>query len=291
MRDGPWLCPLYASGDAEEEILAAESGGELDADRLALLREGDAHRRDSGEIIGRREGRMGRRALRDLVGRLGIPTGLDAFGVAQASLDHLLADSLGVSLRTLYRDIATLQAQGADIEGAPGLGYVLKPGFMLPPLMFSEEEIEAIVLGSRWVARRTDGALADAAANALAKIAAVLPSDLRASLEASTLLIGPGDPLPPMIVDLTVIREAIRAERKLHLAYRDEAGRLSERIVWPFALGFFERVRMIVAWCELRDGFRHFRADRIEAMTVTASRYPRGRRALLKSWRETIGNT
>ncbi len=74
-------------------------------------------------------------------------------------------------------------------------------------------------------------------------------------------------------------------------AYRDEAGRLSERIVWPFALGFFERVRMIVAWCELRDGFRHFRADRIEAMTVTASRYPRGRRALLKSWRETIGNT
>jgi predicted DNA-binding transcriptional regulator YafY len=200
-----------------------------------------------------------------------------------------LADSLGVSLRTLYRDIAMLQAQGAHIEGAPGLGYVLKPGFMLPPLMFSEEEIEAIVLGSRWVAKRTDGALAEAAANALAKIAAVLPSDLRASLETSTLLIGPGDPLPPMIVDLTVIREAIRAERKLQLAYRDEAGRVSERIIWPFALGFFERVRMIVAWCELRDGFRHFRADRVEAMTVTDIRYPRGRRALLKHWRETTG--
>ncbi|AJC19564.1 helix-turn-helix transcriptional regulator [Pandoraea pulmonicola] len=198
-----------------------------------------------------------------------------------------LADSLGVSLRTLYRDIAMLQAQGAHIEGAPGLGYVLKPGFMLPPLMFSEEEIEAIVLGSRWVAKRTDGALAEAAANALAKIAAVLPSDLRASLETSTLLIGSGDPLPPMIVDLTVIREAIRAERKLLLAYRDEAGRVSERVIWPFALGFFERVRMIVAWCELRDGFRHFRADRVEAMTVTDIRYPRGRRALLKHWRET----
>ncbi|VVE43316.1 MULTISPECIES: YafY family protein [Pandoraea] len=200
-----------------------------------------------------------------------------------------LADALGVSLRTLYRDIAMLQAQGAHIEGAPGLGYVLKPGFMLPPLMFSEEEIEAIVLGSRWVARRTDGALAEAAANALAKIAAVLPPDLRASLETSTLLIGPGDPLPPMIVDLTVIREAIRAERKLQLSYRDEAGRVSERIIWPFALGFFERVRMIVAWCELRDGFRHFRADRIETMTVTDIRYPRGRRALLKHWRETMG--
>lgn len=207
------------------------------------------------------------------------------FPVAGATL----ADSLGVSLRTLYRDIATLQAQGAHIEGAPGLGYVLKPGFMLPPLMFSEEEIEAIVLGSRWVAKRTDGALADAAANALAKIAAVLPADLRTSLEASTLLIGPGDPLPPMIVDLTVIREAIRAERKLQLAYRDEAGRVSERVIWPFALGFFDRVRMIVAWCELRDGFRHFRADRIEAMTVTETRYPRGRRTLLKAWRETTG--
>ncbi|AKC71706.1 helix-turn-helix transcriptional regulator [Pandoraea oxalativorans] len=200
-----------------------------------------------------------------------------------------LASSLGVSLRTLYRDIAELQSQGAHIEGAPGLGYVLKPGFMLPPLMFSEEEIEAIVLGSRWVARRTDGALADAAANALAKIAAVLPSDLRTSLEASTLLIGPGDPLPPMIVDLTDIREAIRAERKLHLSYRDEAGRLSERVVWPFALGFFDRVRMILAWCELRDDFRSFRADRIEAMTVTETRYPRGRRTLLKAWRETSG--
>ncbi|VVE47886.1 putative transcription repressor NiaR [Pandoraea pneumonica] len=200
-----------------------------------------------------------------------------------------LADSLGVSLRTLYRDIATLQAQGAHIEGAPGLGYVLKPGFLLPPLMFSEEEIEAIVLGSRWVANRTDGALADAAGNALAKIAAVLPADLRASLEASTLLIGPGDPLPPMTVDLTVIREAIRTERKLHLAYRDEAGKTSERVIWPFALGFFERVRMVVAWCELRDGFRHFRADRIESMTVSEARYPRGRRTLLKAWRETTG--
>ncbi|VVE70528.1 putative transcription repressor NiaR [Pandoraea anapnoica] len=200
-----------------------------------------------------------------------------------------LASSLGVSLRTLYRDIAELQSQGAHIEGAPGLGYVLKPGFMLPPLMFSEEEIEAIVLGSRWVAKRTDGALADAAANALAKIAAVLPSDLRTSLEASTLLIGPGDPLPLMIVDLTDIREAIRAERKLHLSYRDEAGRLSERIVWPFALGFFDRVRMILAWCELRDDFRSFRADRIEAMTVADTRYPRGRRTLLKAWRETTG--
>src|SRR5690554_2465098 len=93
-----------------------------------------------------------------------------------------LAKELGVSLRTLYRDIGTLQAQGAHIEGEPGLGYILKPGFMLPPLMFSEDEIEALVLGSRWVAGHGDTRLAEAGRNALAKIAAVLPRDLREAL-------------------------------------------------------------------------------------------------------------
>ncbi len=100
-----------------------------------------------------------------------------------------LAEALGISLRTLYRDIATLQAQGASIEGEPGIGYILRPGFMLPPLMFSEEEIEALVLGSRWVARRTDKTLGLAATNVLAKIAAVLPEDLKHQLDFSGLLI------------------------------------------------------------------------------------------------------
>src|SRR5215813_4296834 len=104
-----------------------------------------------------------------------------------------LAQELGVSLRTLYRDIETLNAQGARIDGEAGIGYVLRPGFMLPPLMFSEEEIEALVLGSRWVAERADGPLGNAARNALAKIAAVLPDDLKESLDASNLLIGPGE--------------------------------------------------------------------------------------------------
>ena len=104
----------------------------------------------------------------------------------------VLAEALGISLRTLYRDIETLNAQGAQIDGEPGVGYVLRPGFMLPPLMFSEEEIEAMVLGSRWVADRADAALADAARNALAKIAAVLPPDLQDELDTSGLLIGPG---------------------------------------------------------------------------------------------------
>ncbi|RVM72024.1 HTH domain-containing protein, partial [Sinorhizobium meliloti] len=105
-----------------------------------------------------------------------------------------LAEETGVSLRTLYRDIASLQARGARIEGEPGIGYVLRPGFMLPPMMFSEEEIEALVLGSRWVAKRGDPRLAAAAADALAKIGSVLPADLKEKLEHSTLLVGPRKP-------------------------------------------------------------------------------------------------
>jgi biotin operon repressor len=110
----------------------------------------------------------------------------------------VLAETLGISLRTLYRDIETLNTQGAHIDGEPGVGYVLRPGFMLPPLMFSEEEIEAIVLGSCWVADRADAALSAAARNALAKIAAVLPQDLKTSLDTSGLLIGPGDAIALM---------------------------------------------------------------------------------------------
>src|SRR5215510_2611976 len=126
-----------------------------------------------------------------------------------------LARELGISIRTLYRDIASLQAQGAHIDGEPGMGYVLKPGFMLPPLMFSEEEIEALVLGSRWVAERGDSELAEAARNVLAKIGAVLPADLRHELEGSTLLIGPATPASAGDAELPKIRRAIRTQRKV----------------------------------------------------------------------------
>lgn len=202
---------------------------------------------------------------------------------------HVLADEIGVSIRTLYRDVATLQAQGADIDGEPGLGYVLKPGFMLPPLMFTEDEIEALVLGSRWVADRGDERLGAAAESALTKIAAVLPDDLREDLDAAALLVGPGAPLAAENVDLAVVRKATRAERKLDIAYRDERGAATQRTIWPFALGFFDRVRVVAAWCELRQDFRHFRADRIAGLAVTEARYPRRRQALLKAWREKEG--
>ena len=198
-----------------------------------------------------------------------------------------LADEVGISLRTLYRDIAALQAQGASIEGEPGLGYVLRPGFMLPPLMFSEEEIEALVLGSRWVVKRGDEDLSAAARNALAKIGAVLPADLRDALDASGLLVGPGDPIAAGDAELPTIRAAIRRERKLGIVYRDKGATETRRTIWPFALGFFDRVRVVAAWCELRRGFRHFRTDRIASLTTLDARYPRRRQALLREWRET----
>jgi len=196
-----------------------------------------------------------------------------------------LADELDVSLRTLYRDIASLQAQGAGIEGEAGVGYILKPGFMLPPLMFSEEEIEALVLGSRWVAEHGDDRLSDAARDALAKIGAVLPDDLRESLDASSLLVGPREAVAAGDSELSTIRDAIRKERKLRIRYRDRHAEETRRTIWPFALGFFDRARVVAAWCELRRGYRHFRTDRIAALTLSERRYPRRRQALLREWR------
>ena len=200
-----------------------------------------------------------------------------------------LAEELDVSIRTLYRDIATLQAQGARIDGASGLGYVLRPGFVLPPLMFSEEEVEALVLGSRWVADRADARLAMAARDALAKIAAVLPAEFRHDLETSALLVGPGERIAAGDAELLTIRRAIRSEHKLAITYLDLKEQSSARTIWPFALAFFDRARVVVAWCEMRQAFRHFRTDRITALSAADVRYPRRRQALMKEWREAQG--
>ncbi|MGL5633439.1 MAG: helix-turn-helix transcriptional regulator [Azovibrio sp.] len=200
-----------------------------------------------------------------------------------------LADELGISLRTLYRDIGTLQAQGAHIDSEPGLGYLLRPGFMLPPLMFSEEEVEALVLGCRWVASRGDERLASTACNTLAKIGAVLPEHLHEALDASPLLVGPGPRLAAGETELPLIRQAMRTEHKLQITYRDLKEAESTRTIWPFALGYLDEVRVIAGWCELRQGFRHFRTDRIVELTVLEQHYPRKRQALLREWRALEG--
>lgn len=193
-----------------------------------------------------------------------------------------LANELQISVRTLYRDIASLRAQGARIDGDPGLGYVLKPGFLLPPLMLSPGELEAIMLGVRWVAQQTDLELASDAGNALAKIIAVLPADLQRMSESESLLVPPGTQL---LVDLPLVRRAIRAEHRLSIRYVDGQARHSRRVIWPFALGFFEKVRVVAAWCELRGELRHFRVDRMADVQMLPDRYPKRRYLLLRDWR------
>ncbi len=198
----------------------------------------------------------------------------------------VLAGELGVSLRTLYRDILTLQSQGAPIAGEAGVGYVLKPGFTLPPLMFAADELEALALGARLVAQRADPLLAKASINALAKIEAVIPAELRESIEANGLLAGPRPQGPPDAVDVAILRQALRAERIVTLSYRNGSGELTERRVWPVALAYFDQARIFVAWCELRRDFRHFRTDRIASLAISDARPPRRRKALMKAWRE-----
>lgn len=195
-----------------------------------------------------------------------------------------LAEELGISIRTLYRDIDSLRASGATIKGEAGVGYVLEPGFLLPPLMLSPRELEAIMLGMRWVRTIGDEQLVAAAQDASAKISAVLPPSQRRELEDATLLVTPRVN-PVDTIDPEQLREAIRRERRLELSYVDGKGQASQRFVWPIALAYLETLRVLVAWCELREDFRHFRTDRIESARPAGGRYPRRRRVLLKQWK------
>lgn len=197
-----------------------------------------------------------------------------------------LAQELGISLRTVYRDIATLRVQGAPIEGAPGVGYLLKPGFTLPPLMFSVEELEALLLGSRWVNATADRKLAWAARNAIAKISSVLPRDVKREFETSNLWVGERSHPAQHDVVLQTIRKSIRDQRKVALVYRDEAGQVSERTIWPFVVGFMESCQIVAAWCETRKAYRRFRIDRISQCRSEESTYPSPREELLKEWQK-----
>jgi predicted DNA-binding transcriptional regulator YafY len=117
----------------------------------------------------------------------------------------------------------------------------------------------------------------------------VLPKDLRDTLDDSGLLVGSGEQIAAGDAELPKIRQAIRNERKLKLSYRDQENRMTGRTVWPFAIAFFDRARVVAAWCELRQDYRHFRTDRIASLTLTDKRYPRRRQAMLKEWREREG--
>ena len=197
-----------------------------------------------------------------------------------------LAQALGVSIRTLYRDIASLRALGAGIEGEPGVGYVLRSRFLLPPIMFTAEEVDALVLGSLWVADKADTPLAEAARKAMARLTAVMPIELVDRVEAQYVVVGQSEHSHEETIDMAIVRRAIHLERKLHIQYCDAKGTSSERVIWPFLLIYFNGGRLISAWCEMRNGIRHFRTDRIASLSEISSRYPSRRHDLIKLWRD-----
>lgn len=200
-----------------------------------------------------------------------------------------MAEELEVSLRTLYRDIADLVTDGVPIRGEAGVGYVLGQGYDLPPLMFTTDEVEAVMLGLRWVMRRGDPDLVRAAQDAVAKVGTVLPVELRPVLFDTALLVPPSWRTFPDNVDVAALRRAIREQRKVKISYRNEEGTATERVIWPFAISYFDAQRLIVSWCELRQAFRTFRTDRMIHAEVLPDKYRERRAVLLKRWAEEHG--
>jgi predicted DNA-binding transcriptional regulator YafY len=184
-----------------------------------------------------------------------------------------IAAALEVSPRTIYRDVNDLMAHGVPIDGAPGVGYILRPGYDLPPLMFDQPQLEALVLGARIVESWGDPELAMAAADVIAMVrAAVVPRSRRA-LDEMALWAPQNHHSRTIEVDGTALRRAVREKRKIRFAYRDGADRPTERCVRPLALAFFGPVWLLVAWCELRRDFRVFRLDRMSSLNVLDERF------------------
>jgi predicted DNA-binding transcriptional regulator YafY len=195
-----------------------------------------------------------------------------------------LADELEVSLRTLYRDIAELMAQRVPIRGEAGTGYVIGSDYDMPPLMLTQDELEAAVLGAAWVAQRGDAALARGARDLIGKLTAAVPEHLRPVVLDAQLTPVSHHVRIVDAFDLAAVRAAIREQRKMRIAYADEQERVSERTIWPFMIGYFETVRIVVAWCELREAFRHFRSDRFREAAVLEARYRARPAQLRKRW-------
>ncbi|ODT86136.1 YafY family protein [Phenylobacterium sp. SCN 70-31] len=196
-----------------------------------------------------------------------------------------IAAELETSKRTVYRDIADLIGQRAPIRGEAGVGYILEDGFDLPPLMLTPEEVEAAVLGAQMVAARGDPALRRAAEDLIAKIGAVIPENLRPLVVEPATRAAPSWKTAPDNIDMASVRQAIRGGRKLTLTYRDEHERETQRTVWPFAIGYYETTRLVVAWCELRQDFRSFRTDRVSTAQFPDERYPDRPASLRARWR------
>lgn len=184
-----------------------------------------------------------------------------------------LAEWLEVSERTIYRDIADLQGSGVPIEGEAGVGYVMRAGYDLPPLMFNRDEVVALVAGARLIRAWGGAEMARAAEEALVKIEAVLPDAERARANQIEIHAIASEMTPEVRVLIDSLTAAVEARSRLALAYADEGGNETERVIRPLGLWFWGKVWTLIAWCELRDDFRMFRLDRFRSVEGTGTTY------------------
>ncbi len=194
---------------------------------------------------------------------------------------RMLSERLEVSERTIYRDIADLQSTGVPVDGEAGVGYILREGFDLPPLMFTREEIVALVAGARMVRSMGGASMAKAAIEALIKIESVLPPSLQAQLKSVEIHV-PDRQMPERdknMIDLA--QSAVETRKVLELDYCDVEGKATRRNVRPLGLWYWGKVWTLVAWCELRNDFRVFRVDRIQAAGPTGTLFKPERGKLL----------
>ena len=198
-----------------------------------------------------------------------------------------MAEELEVSQRTLYRDMASLESSGVPIRGEAGIGYVLEEGYDMPPLMFNASELEALMLGARMLDGRVDESLSRAAKDAVAKIAAVVPRDLRDVL-IDTPLFAPQFVEPQQLaIDPDLVRRSLRLERQVAITYEDLKGAVTDRTIWPVLISFFDGATVLAAWCTLRNDFRSFRLDRLQRYDVLDQRLPKPRKTLLVQWKRS----
>lgn len=197
-----------------------------------------------------------------------------------------LAEELEISLSTLYRDMAELHAQRIPITGEAGVGYVLDDGYDMPPLMLTADELEAAALGAAWVASEADPSLSRAARDLVAKLSEAIPAELR-----PVVLVSSSKPIQTRAnvkerFDSALLRRAIRERYRLQVIYADRDGQVTDRFVWPLLIAYLDRTRYLVAWCETKQGYRHFKTDRVQKLKVLGDKYPGRRATLLKAWEE-----
>ena len=199
-----------------------------------------------------------------------------------------MALELEVSERTIYRDMVSLQSSGVPVRGEAGMGYVMEEGYLLPPLIFSANELEAIMLGARMVDGRVDEALSRSARDVVAKIRAVIPAPMRSALVDAPLFAPHWVEQNTDSSDIEALRGAIRSGVEIEITYVSLAGKTSQRTVWPISIGIFPETIMLTAWCTKRGDFRSFRIERISDLRLLPTKTGVPRSVLFARWKKTL---